>query len=102
MSSEARVMPMPAAIQDEKKRRGPKPGGAKDKSVSRVLFYLGDGGDPEGHRLVLKEEYSSEGDAMVESLKRNVPYYRIEVWQARAIVKEGTVEIKKEQVSVRT
>ena len=102
MSSEARVMPMPATIPAEEKRRGRKPGGGKDKSGSRVLFYLGEGGDRDGDRLVLKEEYSSEGDAMVESLKRNAPYYRIEVWQARAIVREGTVEIKKEQVSVRT
>ena len=93
---------MPAAIPAEEKRRGRKPGSGKDKSGSRVLFYLGEGGDRDGHRLVLKEEYSSEGDAMVESLKRNAPYYRIEVWQARAIVREGTVEIKKEQVSVRT
>jgi hypothetical protein len=39
---------------------------------------------------------------MVESLKRDVPYYRVEVWRSRAIVKEGTVEIKKEPVSART
>ena len=39
---------------------------------------------------------------MVESLKRDVPYYRVEVWRSRAIVKEGSVEIKKEAVSART
>ena len=38
---------------------------------------------------------------MVESLKRDLPYYRVEVWRSRAIVKEGSVEIKKEAISAR-
>ena len=35
---------------------------------------------------------------MVEALKRSEPYYRVEVWQSHAIVKDGVVEIEKEQV----
>lgn len=101
MSSEARVMPMPAAQPIEQKKRGRKAADGKEKNGSRVLFYLGEEGEQDGRRVVLKEECPSEGDAMVESLKRDAPYYRIEVWQARAVVKEGSVEIKKEQISVR-
>ena len=66
-----------------------------------MLYFLGAGGENDGQPLVLKEQFSNEGDAMVESLKRDVPYYRVEVWRSRAIVKEGSVEIKKEAVSAR-
>ena len=88
MSTEAaRVMPMPAgtaAVGETKRRR--KRGEAERAS---------DGS------LVLKEKFPNEGGAMVEALKRDVPYYRVEVWRSRAIVKEGSVEIKKEAVSAR-
>ena len=52
--------------------------------------------------MVLKEECAGEGEAMIESLKRGAPYYRVEIWQARAVVKDGSVEVKKDQLSVRT
>jgi hypothetical protein len=39
---------------------------------------------------------------MIESLRRGAPYYRVEIWQARAVVKDGSVEVKKDQLSVRT
>ena len=39
--------------------------------------------------MVLKEECAGEGEAMIESLKRGAPYYRVEIWQARAVVKDG-------------
>ena len=38
---------------------------------------------------------------MIESLKKGVPYFRIEVWKARAVVKDGGVEVMKDQISVR-
>jgi hypothetical protein len=103
MNSEtsARVMPMPAAA-EERKRPGRKSAESKEKGGSRVLFYLGDGGTTEGQRVVLKEACAGEGEAMIESLKRGAPYYRVEIWQARAIVKDGSVEVKKDQLSVRT
>ena len=103
MNSEtaARVTPMPVAG-EERKRPGRKPAESREKGGSRVLFYLGDGGISEGQRVVLKEECAGEGEAMIESLKRGAPYYRVEIWQARAIVKDGSVEVKKDQLSVRT
>jgi hypothetical protein len=103
MNSEAgaRVMPMPAAT-EEKKRPGRKPAESREKGGTRVLFYLGDGGTAEHQLVVLKEECAGEGEAMIESLKRGAPYYRVEIWQARAVVKDGSVEVKKDQLSVRT
>jgi hypothetical protein len=53
----------------------------------------------EGRELVLGERFETEGLAMVEALKRDVPFYRVEVWKSRAVVKDGTVEIKKEPVT---
>ena len=55
MNSEARVMPMPAAIAYEEKRRGRKPGEAKDKGPL-ILFYLGEGRPTDG-QIVLKEKF---------------------------------------------
>ena len=102
MNSEAgaRVMPMPAAT-EEKKRPGRKPVESREKGGTRVLFYLGDGGTTEHQLVVLKEECAGEGEAMIESLKRGAPYYRVEIWLARAVVKDGSVEVKKDQLSVR-
>ena len=99
----ARVMPMPGATApgSERKRRRRSTEGEKEQNGSLVLYFLGAGGENDGQPLVLKEKFSNEGDAMVESLKRDVPYYRVEVWRSRAIVKEGSVEIKKEAVSAR-
>jgi len=99
----ARVMPIPNATvaAGEKKRRRRSTEGEKEQNGSLVLYFLGAGGENDGQPLVLKEKFPNEGDAMVESLKRDVPYYRVEVWRSRAIVKEGSVEIKKEAVSAR-
>jgi len=105
MSTEAKPVPMPttgpepAAITE--RRRGRRLAESKEKSNSMILFYLGEAGEQNNGRIALKEKFGCEGDAMVESLKKGVPYYRIEVWQARAVVKDGTVEVKKDQISVR-
>jgi len=98
----ARVMPMPAATAAGEKKRRRKRGEAENApDGSLVLYFLGAGGENDGQPLVLKEKFPNEGGAMVEALKRDVPYYRVEVWRSRAIVKEGSVEIKKEAVSAR-
>ena len=104
MSTEAaRVMPMPAgtAAVGETKRRRKRGEAERASDGSLVLYFLGAGGESDGQPLVLKEKFPNEGGAMVEALKRDVPYYRVEVWRSRAIVKEGSVEIKKEAVSAR-
>jgi hypothetical protein len=104
MSTEAaRVMPMLAgtAAAGEKKRRRKRGEAERAPDGSLVLYFLGAGGESDGQPLVLKEKFPNEGGAMVEALKRDVPYYRVEVWRSRAIVKEGSVEIKKEAVSAR-
>ena len=103
MSSEAKLIPLPtpeAATAPEKRRRG-RPAESKEKNSGMVLFYLGEASEEPSGRVTLKEECASEGDAMVESLKKGVPYFRIEVWKARAVVKDGGVEVTKDRISVR-
>ena len=101
MSSEAKLMPLStpeAETAPEKRRRG-RPAESKEKNSATVLFYLGEASS--GEPITLKEECASEGEAMVESLKKGVPYFRIEVWKARAVVKDGGVEVTKDRISVR-
>ena len=100
----ARVMPIPNATTitaGEKKRRRKRADADRDCGESLVLYCLGAANQNDSEPIVLKERFPNEGGAMVESLKRDVPYYRVEVWRSRAIVKEGSVEIKKEAVSAR-
>ena len=78
--------------------RGRRPAEQKQQSEVQVLFYLGERSQ-ESPDLVLGERFETEGLAMVEALKRDVPFYRIEVWKSRAVVKDGSVEIKKEPVT---
>jgi hypothetical protein len=98
MSAEAvMVLEMPSEPV-AKTRRGRRPAEHKQQSEVQVLFYLGEQSQ-EGRDLVLGARFETEGLAMVEALKRDVPFYRVEVWKSRAVVKDGSVEIKKEPVS---
>jgi len=47
---------------------------------------------------VLKEKFENEGHAIVASLTRGKPYYRVEIWQSKAIVKDGAVTVEKQPV----
>ena len=100
MNSEARVMPMLSTAGTKAQRRGRKPGEAKDKGPM-ILFFLGEGG-PDREQLALKERFGSEGAVMVEAFKRGEPYYRVEVWQSRAVINNGVVAIEKEPVKAQT
>jgi hypothetical protein len=98
MSAEAvPVLEMPSESA-AKPRRGRRPAEQKQQSDVQVLFYLSEQSQ-EGRELVLGERFETEGLAMVEALKRDVPFYRVEVWKSRAVVKDGSVEIKKEPVA---
>jgi hypothetical protein len=100
MNSEARVMPILSNAGTKAQRRGRKPGEAKDKGPM-ILFFLGEGG-PDREQLALRERFGSEGAVMVEAFKRGEPYYRVEVWQSRAVVNDGVVAIEKEPVKAQT
>jgi hypothetical protein len=98
MSAEAAAVLEKPGEPAAKPRRGRRPAEQKQQSEVQVLFYLGERSQ-EGRDLVLGERFETEGLAMVEALKRDVPFYRVEVWKSRAVVKDGTVEIKKEPVT---
>ena len=96
MSNETDAVTMSDVVANGTRRRGRKPSQGAENGP-RVLFFLGDG-QPDVEPFVLKEKLSSEGEAMVESLKRGEPYYRVEVWQSRANIKNEVVAIEKEPV----
>jgi hypothetical protein len=98
MSAEAvAVLEMPGEPA-AKARRGRRTAEEKQQGEVQVHFYLAERA-PEGRDLVLGERFETEGLAMVEALKRDVPFYRVEVWKSRAVVKDGSVEIRKEPVT---
>jgi hypothetical protein len=98
MSTEAvAVLEMPA-VEAPKRKRGRRAAEEKAANGAQVLFYLAERTQG-GHDLVLGEKFETEGHAIIESLKRDVPFYRVEIWKSRAMVKDGAVEIKKEPVS---
>ena len=100
MTAAATAVEVPALVErpaktTTKPRRGRRPAGEGEQGSTQVLFFLGEK-NSDGQGLILDQKFDSEGLAMVEALKRDVSFYRVEVWKSRAIVKDGAVEIKKE------
>jgi len=79
-------------------RRSRRAAEAKEPGGSLVFFYLAEGGK-DSPDLVLGERFESEGHAMIAALKRDVPFYKVEVWKSSTVVKDGAVEIRKEPVT---
>ena len=96
MSAEAAILASISPVETEGKRRGRKPSEGRDKEPL-TLFFLAESTSGSS-ALVLKEKFENEGHAIVASLTRGKPYYRVEVWQSRAIVKDGHVTVEKQPV----
>ena len=96
MSAEAATMPVPSPPEPVSKRRGRNPTESRDKDPL-ALFFLAEANSGSG-ALVLKEKFENEGHAIVASLTRGKPYYRVEIWQSRAVVKDGNVTVQKQPV----
>ena len=86
MTAEATaVVEMPAEAAS-KSRRGKRAAEGRETSSAQVFFYLAERGQ-DSPDLVLGERFESEGHAMIEALKRDVPFYKVEMWKSRAVVK---------------
>lgn len=96
MSAEVATVPLESPPVTENKRRGRKRNDTKGEDPL-VLFFLAEATSGSG-ALVLKEKFENEGHAMVASLTRGKAYYRVEVWQSRAVVKDGHVTVEKQPV----
>ncbi len=98
MTAEATaVVEMPAEAAS-KSRRGKRAAEGRETSSAQAFFYLAERGQ-DSPDLVLGERFESEGHAMIEALKRDAPFYKVEMWKTRAVVKDGAVEIKKEPIT---
>jgi hypothetical protein len=96
MNSRATVSEDATTASIGERRRSRKTSEGRDKAPV-VFFCLAEAG-PDTEPLVLNERFDLEGEAMVASLKRNEPYYRVEAWKAHAVVNDGAVAVEKEPV----
>ena len=81
----------------DKPRRGRKLQDKRDAVTTR--FFLG---DLDGTGITLKQEFDSELEAQLESLKLSQPYYAIEAWKAVADLSEGRIAVEKRPVNTKT
>ena len=81
----------------DKPRRGRK--SQEKNSAATTRFFLGDA-DATG--ITLKQEFASELEAQLESLKLSQPYYSIEAWKAVADLSGGRIAVEKRPFSSKT
>lgn len=92
------TVPMPVGPELlERPRKGRKPQEKRDAVTTR--FFLGES-DATG--ITLKQEFASEVEAQLESLKLSQPYYAIEAWKAVADLSEGRIAVEKRPVYTKT
>ena len=80
-----------------KPRKGRKPQEKNDAVTTR--FFMG-AADAAG--ISLKQEFKSEVEAQLESLKLDQAYYTIESWKAVADLSQGRIAVEKRPVSSKT
>ena len=81
----------------DKPRKGRKP---QEKSAAVTTRFFMGAADAAG--ISLKQEFRSEVEAQLESLKLNQPYYTIESWKAVADLSQGSIAVQKRPVSTKT
>jgi hypothetical protein len=62
-------------------------------------FFMGEAGT---NSISLTQEFKSEAEAQLESLKLSKPYYSVEAFKAVADLSNGSVAVEKRAVSSRT
>ncbi len=82
---------------DKALRRGRKSQEKDEPCAAR--FFMGDAG-AEG--ISLQQEFKSEVEAQLESLKLDRPYYSVESWKAVADLSNGRIAVDKRAVSSKT
>ena len=98
MTAEATAVVEMLAEAASTSRRRKRAAEGRETGSAQVFFYLAERGQ-DSPDLVLGERFESEGHAMIEALKRDAPFYKVEMWKSRAVVKDGVVEIKKEPIT---
>ena len=78
-------------------RRGRKSQEKDEPCAAR--FFMGDA-SVEG--ISLQQEFKSEVEAQLESLKLDRPYYSVESWRAVADLSNGRIAVEKRAVSSKT
>jgi hypothetical protein len=81
----------------DKPKRGRK---AQEKGESvTTRFFMG---EATTDSVSLKQEFGTEVEAQLESLKLNKPYYTIDSWKAVADLSNGSIAVQKRPISTKT
>ena len=80
-----------------KPRRGRRP--QEKHGAITTRFFLG---DLDGTGITLKQEFATELEAQLESLKLSQPYYAVVSWKAVADLSEGKIAVENRPVSTKT
>ena len=95
--STATVNTLAELVRNEKPRRTRRTQEKPDTVTTR--FFMGDSGEGS---ISLTQEFASEVEAQLESLKLNRPYYTLESWRAVADLSNGSIAVQKRAASSRT
>jgi hypothetical protein len=95
--STATVNALAELVPNDKPRRTRRAQEKSDTVTTR--FFMGDSGQG---GISLTQEFASEVEAQLESLKVNRPYYTLESWRAVADLSNGSIAVQKRAASSKT
>ena len=95
--STAMVNTLAQLVPNDKPRRTRRSQDKPDTVITR--FFMGDSGEGS---ISLTQEFASEVEAQLESLKLNRPYYTLESWRAVADLSNGSIAVQKRAASSKT
>jgi hypothetical protein len=80
------------------KKRGRKPGSLPEEASSHARFFLANK-DSASAGPMLDQEVATEGEAMVEGMKRGVSFFRVEEYKTTADLSGSAPMLQKEPVA---
>jgi hypothetical protein len=94
--TEISAKPIESASHEERKSRKPKRNASQTKTGDGSRYFLAaEGSGRDNAPLVLGEEFESEDEVLIASLKKDAPFYRVETWRAHAEKKGRNMVLRK-------
>ncbi len=93
---ETTAKPAESVSHEERKPRKPKRNTSPAKTGDGSRYFLAaQGPGKDNAPLVLGEEFESEDEVLIASLKKDAPFYRVETWRAHAEKKGRNMVLRK-------
>lgn len=94
--AETTAKPVEGVNREERKSRKPKGPSSQTKAGDGSRYFLAaEGSGKDNASLVLGEEFESEDEVLIASLKKDAPFYRVETWRAHAEKKGRNMVLRK-------